>query len=455
MPNIKISDLQTQYNPRGKVIHDDAFRDLVSSIVEKGVLVPLIVRPDVETKKFSVVAGHRRLAASVMAGLKEIPCQVMKLNDQEAAEVAIIENLQRQEVHPIDEGEAYRRLHEAMKMELKDIAVRVGKDLKYVKKRLYLTNLTEPLRNQYRVGQMKDGHAELISRLAPTDQALAFKAMKQGYSSVPELGDWIKEHLYAPLEHQPWLGNLEAMKAVGACTTCPQQKDGLFLTYTAGACVDMKCWRQKMAKYIEWLTSKNPTLGFISNEYGNTPKGIIPKGQWVLLNKKTKCDSAHSAVVVEGPNLGDVMVVCSDPQCKMHGRQQLHYERTPKEKARRQKEVKAQKAKHELSEQKFKQALNKLHAPLNEKYLDVILSILLSRYGTAILRPIAKRHEWEVEKKVEGTGDYKRTYSDFEGAIKKYLKDANIHQKAQLIAELIIESNYPSDEHRLAFAKMV
>src|SRR5262245_34603566 len=110
--NIKVADAKpSATNPRGvKFENDPSFKDLVASVKEKGILVPVIVRP--VGKGYEVIAGARRLAAAKEAGLDTIPADVREMDDDEAREVQIIENLQRTDIHPLDEGEAFRQLME-------------------------------------------------------------------------------------------------------------------------------------------------------------------------------------------------------------------------------------------------------------------------------------------------------------------------------------------------------
>src|ERR1039457_5106951 len=113
LQNLKVAEChESATNPRGKDFEGKQFDELVASIKEKGVLVPVLARKTSSSARSAVcevIAGNRRLRAAVKAGLKEIPAQVVEMMDDEAREAQIVENLQREDVHPLEEGEAYRQ----------------------------------------------------------------------------------------------------------------------------------------------------------------------------------------------------------------------------------------------------------------------------------------------------------------------------------------------------------
>jgi len=111
LQNIKITHCyESPTNPRGLEIRRPAFQELVASVREKGVLMPVLARP--QKDKFEIVAGNRRLRAAKVAGLTEIPARIEEMTDIEVREAQIVENLQRADVHPLEEGMAYRKLIE-------------------------------------------------------------------------------------------------------------------------------------------------------------------------------------------------------------------------------------------------------------------------------------------------------------------------------------------------------
>jgi ParB family chromosome partitioning protein len=118
--------------------------------VLQAILVREIAAPKTGKAKYQIVAGERRFRAAKLAGLKEIPAQIKSMTDEEALGDQIVENLQREDVHPLDEADGFLRLKEEMKLGVRDIAERVAKDARYVARRLALTNLIEEARDDLR-----------------------------------------------------------------------------------------------------------------------------------------------------------------------------------------------------------------------------------------------------------------------------------------------------------------
>ena len=134
-------------NPR-RTIDPERLRELADSIGKVGVLQPILVRPD--NARFLIVSGERRWRAAREAGLKQIPAVVRTLTDAEALELAVTENLQREEVPPLEEAEGYERLHTTHGYTVEEIADKVGKSKTYVYSRLKLTSLCEEAREYLR-----------------------------------------------------------------------------------------------------------------------------------------------------------------------------------------------------------------------------------------------------------------------------------------------------------------
>lgn len=141
--------VESSANPR-RITSKAADAELAASVKKMGVLEPLLVRekptPGLIPGALEIVAGHRRLAAARAAGLKEVPVRILALDDEQALEAAIVENLQRQDVHPLDEAEGFARLIEHHKHTVPDVAARVGKSEAYVYQRLALRRLSKKAR---------------------------------------------------------------------------------------------------------------------------------------------------------------------------------------------------------------------------------------------------------------------------------------------------------------------
>jgi ParB family chromosome partitioning protein len=164
LQSVKVSEcVESATNPRGNKFEGKEFDELVASVQEKGVLMPILVRA--QKGKFEVVAGNRRFRAAKQVGLKEIPAHIAEMTDIEAREAQIVENLQRADVHPLEEGAAYRDLIEQSGYDVEAVGAKVGKSESYVRNRLVLTNLIKKAQQSFREGIITAGHAALVARL--------------------------------------------------------------------------------------------------------------------------------------------------------------------------------------------------------------------------------------------------------------------------------------------------
>ena len=160
----------------------DALNDLVSSVRDRGVLQPLLVRK-VEDG-YQLVAGERRFRAAQEAELKDVPVILMDVSDKEAVEITLIENLQREDLNPIEEAEGYQSLADEFGMTQEQIADRVGKGRATVANALRLLTLPDPVRDMIGENRLSAGHAKVLLGLEiPKEQELlAGRVLKEGLS---------------------------------------------------------------------------------------------------------------------------------------------------------------------------------------------------------------------------------------------------------------------------------
>jgi ParB family transcriptional regulator, chromosome partitioning protein len=150
------------FQPR-RQIDPAELAELAASIREQGVLQPVLARPTPgEDGKFQIIAGERRWRAAQQAGLHEIPALVLALDDREAMTAALVENLQRENLNPIDEAEGYRRLVEDFALTQEVVADRVGKSRSHVANTLRLLKLPAPVHHELRRGTISAGHARAL-----------------------------------------------------------------------------------------------------------------------------------------------------------------------------------------------------------------------------------------------------------------------------------------------------
>lgn len=160
-----------RYQPRRK-FDEEAIKGLVESIRDKGILQPLLVRRDAEdANSYELIAGERRWRAAQIAGLHEVPVIIRDLSDREALEIALIENIQRQDLTPLEEAEGYRRLMEEFEHTQEDLARAVGKSRSHVANMMRLLSLPDPVKSMVQDGALTAGHARAL--LTAQDPAAA------------------------------------------------------------------------------------------------------------------------------------------------------------------------------------------------------------------------------------------------------------------------------------------
>lgn len=168
--DVAISELRPNpYQPR-KVFDREALSDLASSIKEHGVFQPIIVKKSI--KGYEIIAGERRVRASKLAGLEKIPAIVRNLNDEQMMEIALLENLQRENLSAIEEAKAYKSMIDNLHLTQEQLSVKVGKS------RSHVTNILGLLRLPFEVQEMvvnkkiSMGHARVLSKLESDDKII-------------------------------------------------------------------------------------------------------------------------------------------------------------------------------------------------------------------------------------------------------------------------------------------
>ncbi|MDI2586442.1 MULTISPECIES: ParB/RepB/Spo0J family partition protein [unclassified Psychrobacillus] len=157
---ISLTDIKPNpYQPR-KVFDQEAMKELTESIKEHGVLQPIILRK--KGSKYEIVVGERRFRASQLASLDIIPAVIRELTDQQMMELAILENLQREDLTPIEEAEAYQNLMEHLKLTQEQLAFRLGKSRPHIANHVRLLTLPEVVRNAISDGILTMGHGKAL-----------------------------------------------------------------------------------------------------------------------------------------------------------------------------------------------------------------------------------------------------------------------------------------------------
>ncbi|HCJ08154.1 MAG: ParB/RepB/Spo0J family partition protein [Lachnospiraceae bacterium] len=164
---LKIKDIEINKEQPRKQFNEDALQELADSITQHGVIEPLIV-----TKRdnyYLLVSGERRWRASMKAGLKEVPVVVKDYTDQEILEIGLIENIQREDLNPIEEAQAYQKLIEEFHMKQDDIAERVSKSRSAITNILRLLKLAKPVQEMVIDEKISNGHARALLPIEDTE----------------------------------------------------------------------------------------------------------------------------------------------------------------------------------------------------------------------------------------------------------------------------------------------
>jgi ParB family chromosome partitioning protein len=167
-------------NPR-RDFDADQLDELTNSIREKGVMQPLLVRPSEDPNIFEIIAGERRWRAAQRAGLHDVPVIIREVDDKEALELAIIENVQRVDLNPLEEAQGYEQLIEQFSYTQQDLAQVIGKSRSHVANTLRLLKLPKDVREMVTSGQLSAGHARTLIT-AEDPMALAKQIIDQGLS---------------------------------------------------------------------------------------------------------------------------------------------------------------------------------------------------------------------------------------------------------------------------------
>ena len=189
---IKIDELRSNpYQPR-KVFNEEALQELASSIKEHGVFQPIIVKKSI--KGYEIIAGERRVKASKIAGLKEIPAIIRDFNDTQMMEIALLENLQREDLSAIEEANAYKKLQETLSLTQEQLATRLGKSRSHITNMLGLLNLPSNIQEELNEKNISMGHARVLSKLENEKQQIELvNKIKEEGISVRELEQLTQE----------------------------------------------------------------------------------------------------------------------------------------------------------------------------------------------------------------------------------------------------------------------
>ena len=190
---LKVEQLQPgKYQPRS-YMDDAALQTLAESIKSQGIMQPILVR-HIDDERYEIIAGERRWRASQMAGLEEVPVLVREIADESALAMALIENIQRENLNPLEEAQGIKRLIDEFDMTHEKAALAVGRSRVAVSNLLRLLSLSAPVQDMLMHGKLDMGHARTLIGLSGAQQVMLAEQIVQNNFSVRDAETLVKKH---------------------------------------------------------------------------------------------------------------------------------------------------------------------------------------------------------------------------------------------------------------------
>ena len=186
----------SRYQPRLR-FDEDALNELAQSIQENGLIQPITVRK--EEDFYEIIAGERRYRACVLAGYEEVPCYVMTPTEEQAAQMALVENIQREDLSSIEEAKSYVQIMRQASMTQEEVAKRVGKSQSTIANKIRLLNLPEEIQEAVVTGVITERHARALLPLEPDLQKKVYQKILDEKLNVEKTDTYIKRVLNKPV----------------------------------------------------------------------------------------------------------------------------------------------------------------------------------------------------------------------------------------------------------------
>ncbi len=355
--NIKLEDLFPRPSNGRKRYDPKRIKELAANFKDRQeeglppIQQALLVRPRAEGG-YEIVAGWRRWTAAGIAGLKQVSCVIRKMTDAQAAREGAIENLQREQLDPIDEAVEFQELLKECKS-IKELATTLSRDPKFILKRLPLANLIDEAVEDLRARRISVELALLVAQLPESVQpdalAACYSTYWDGKRQAPdkqkvskterELREWIQRHILLQLSTAPFKLDDPRLREDGlACLDCTERTGSnkmLFkeLSGDRDSCLNKKCFEKKTSKFIQLETlrikkkdSPEPAPIIADIFYGDAPEGMLNLNQVVRVEKtKDRCENTERAVWGRGRDLGKIAQICRNPECPKHGKRLSGY----------------------------------------------------------------------------------------------------------------------------------
>ena len=341
--------VESPTNPRQHFDESD-LKELADTVRKSGIYQAILARP--KEDRLQIVFGARRYRASLLAGKETIPALVREMTDAEVLEAQLVENLQRRDVHPMEEAEGYKRLLALSEptYTVEQIAGKVGKTPIYIATRLKLTDLCDETAAAFYQNHIGVGHAILLAKLPAEMQTrgltACFKEIHTHGAETPtrillpvrNLRFWIETNVLMLLKDAPFdKRNAQLVTIAGSCVECPKRTGHNKLLFAdlgkQDACTDPTCYQAKMGAHVAKAIEAKPELVQISTTYGAQKEGspILPRNKYTVIRDDRpqskeeakrpefkECKFTTEAIITEGSDVGTVHKVCANASCPVH-----------------------------------------------------------------------------------------------------------------------------------------
>lgn len=451
--------IESNTNPR-QHFDESGLEELAETIRKSGVYQAILARPKEE--RLEIVFGARRYRASLLAGKETIPALVREMSDAEVLEAQLVENLQRRDVHPMEEAEGYKRLLALIEptYSVEQIAAKVGKTPAYVTTRLKLTDLCDEVTSAFYQNHIGVGHALLLAKLPADQQQAGLKAcFKEMYTQsedkahillpVRNLQFWIDSNVLLEMSEAPFnTRDAQLVPAAGSCVSCPKRTGrnkllfGDDLGKEGDRCTDPACYQGKVAAHIAKTIAAKPELVQISTAFGVQQEGspVLPRNKYMAIRDdrpKTKdegkrpefkeCKHTTEAIITEGSDIGTIHKVCANASCPIHHPKQT-VSRDPNFKAQQDKERREQAIANTVGLRVLSAIGSAVPVRLLKRDLLFVIERLVSTMDENRVEMLAKQHGIRQKR---DDGGIKKTFAAFvrradEGTLSRIVVESSI-----------------------------
>lgn len=424
---------ESDSNPR-RTFDESKLRELAESIRTHGLIQPITVRP--KDDAFEIVAGARRFRALQIADHTETPVRILELTDAQALEVQIIENSQRQDVHPYEEAAGYQRLLDLPGYDVAALSQKCGKSESHIYTRLALLQLVPEVAEAFQQDRITASHANQIARIPHSRQAEAFEqCFRKDWQDkeshllpAKHLVSWLNQNIYLPLTQAPFeIADATLLPEAGACLDCPKRSGfntRLFADVTTDVCLDGGCYQRKVSAFIQITLEKKPELATVETEWrkpGETFPGALSRTEFVPVKAAppqpaqddeetdqdeaeeptATCSTTREALVTHGAAKGRIIQICSDRSCPVHFPQYQQEVEDDPERVERERQREEQQAERQRIAQKreatFRRVLANVPASLPAAHLRLTLRALVDSDEYSIFDDAATHYTGDNE----------------------------------------------------------